>query len=259
MTYFETIILGLVQGLTEFIPVSSSGHLVLARELFNIEPSLFFDVVLHLGTLLAVLIYFREDIFNILKKLTTDRKLLWMIIVGTIPAVIAGVLLSGLVESLGESSVYVSFFLLALAIIFIAGERAYEKKEEKRSFEKIKMKDAVVIGLMQALALLPGVSRSGITMVAGFFRGIDRRAAARFSFLLSIPAISGAGIFTAFGAIQENTFYIDGPLVAGFIVSFISGFAAIAFLLKFLEKNGLKWFAGYLFVMSGFLLLIQYL
>lgn len=255
MNYFEAIVLGLVQGLTEFIPISSSGHLVVARELLNVsEAGLFYDVMLHMGTLLAVLIYFRKDIFDIFQKIQTDRTLLINIVIGTIPAVVAGVLFSGVVDMLGSHAIVAAGFMIVIGVVFLVVEYVYKKQDSasRKGVVEVTKKDALIIGLVQMCALLPGVSRSGMTIAAGLLRGLSRSEAARFSFLLSIPAIAGAGVYTALKTVSESAAIpLNGPILVGFFVSFASGLLAIDFLMRYLKKNGLSLFAWYL-VLVGF-------
>lgn len=263
MNYIEAVILGLVQGLTEFIPISSSGHLVFIKNIFGFEGgSLFFDVVLHMGTLLAVLIYFRKDLYDIVTNIKRDQRLFWMIILGTVPAVVVGVLFSDIISFLGETALFPAIFLMCMGAVFLFAEKKFSNVDRKdlRNLSDMTMKDAIIIGLIQACALLPGISRSGVTISTGMIRGVARKDSARFSFLLSIPVILGAGLYTAIDAFKESgSIPFTGPMFAGFLVSFISGLFAIKFLMKYLEKYGLKSFAVYMFIAGGSLLLFYFL
>ncbi|MBU1118315.1 undecaprenyl-diphosphate phosphatase [Patescibacteria group bacterium] len=264
MSYIDAVILGLVQGLTEFIPVSSSGHLVLVRDVLGIsEGGLFFDVILHLGTLLAVIIYFRKDLLELIVNFSKDKKVFFLLIIGTIPAIVIGFFLSDLLEQISDFVYIVPVLMVVTGILFLVSERVYARKDKKKlitSLDKIKYKDATYIGLLQACALLPGVSRSGVTIVGGFFRSLKRETAAKFSFFLSIPAILAAAAYTTYEAVGENGgILIEGPTVLGFFVSFLSGLFAVAFLMRYIRKHGLNVFAYYLFAVSGILILFYLL
>jgi len=259
MSFLSAIILGLIQGLTEFIPVSSSGHLVLGRAIFGIEaPGIFFDILLHLGTLLAVLLYFRKDLLNIVKGFPKNGHMVWMLLIGTLPAFLIGYLVAGKIEQIEHYPRLTAIFLILTGAVFLISERVYKQKDKKklRSEEQINYKDATVVGLVQSLALLPGVSRSGMTISAGMMMGLKRGQAARFSFLLSIPAILGAASYSTFKTVTENGgLSFEWSYVAGFLVAFASGYAAINFLLKYLQKKGLQVFAYYLFAVGTLLLI----
>ncbi|MCK4776839.1 MAG: undecaprenyl-diphosphate phosphatase, partial [Actinomycetia bacterium] len=207
MTLLQSIILGIVQGLTEFLPISSSGHLVIVPSLLKWEkPSLFFDVTMHLGTLIALVIYFRHEIRDMLNKLFKTFKKMkideasemvpWLILIGTIPAVIFGLFFKDAIEYLFTKSLYVSVFLV-LTGIFIWFSESYTKrlKDKERKMEELSVLDSIIIGIAQALAIIPGISRSGWSISAGLLRGLKRYEATKFSFLLSMPAVFGAFIF----------------------------------------------------------------
>ena len=244
MHIFEVIILGLVQGLTEFIPVSSSGHLVLFHEVLNVKDTgLLFDVALHLGTLLALLIYFKNDLIEIVRGFFSgkqrDKNLVFLLAVATVPAVISGVLLETAAETTFRSPTVVMITLGLFGIVMLLAERA-AKKLKQNDLEKVTLRQAVIIGLSQAIAVVPGVSRSGVTISAGLFAGLDRVAAARFSFLMAIPIILGAAakVMLSDGALAEiGSHQLTFGL--GFLTALISGLFAIKFLLKFLEKTAL--------------------
>lgn len=250
MTIIEAIILGLVQGLTEFIPVSSSGHLVLLHELFGItETGLAFDVSLHIGTLMALIIFFHKEIrlliLGILGR-NNHKKLAWLIAFATVPAVIAGVLLKDLAETSFRSVTIVAVNLILVALLMIMAEN-YAKKhfEKKTALHKINLKQAMTIGVAQAVALVPGVSRSGSTITAGIFSGLDRVAATRFSFLLAIPATFGAVLKTLLDGGASELGSQPGVAFAGIFAAFLSGLFAIRFLIRYLAKHDLKIFAYY--------------
>jgi len=264
MTIIQAIFLGIVQGLTEFIPVSSSGHLVLAEKLFGINgSSLAFDVALHGGTLLALFIYFWNDIVVLAKAFfvqSPQTKLARLIGLATIPAVIAGVLLEGYAEDTFRSVILVSFNLMAVAIVMLIAEAFIEKRESRTKLEKTSTKQALIMGGAQALAIIPGVSRSGSTITAGLFAGMDRLAATRFSFLLGIPIISGAFLKTVIagdGMAQVNA--EPEIFVVGIVTSLIFGLIAINFMLKYLANHTLRIFAYYRLAVGVFVILMALL
>jgi len=235
--FINSLILGIIQGITEFLPISSSGHLIVFRDIleFNLQDSLSFDIALHFGTLLAIIFYFWPDIkrlliawfssFKDLKKLNTDQKLSWLIILASIPAVLIGALFSELIDVYLRHTLIVIITLILGAILFLIIEKIYKTKLEMKD---LNWKKALAIGLAQALALIPGVSRSGITIITGMGLKLQRTEAARFSFLLGIPAMLGATIWTA-----------------------------IKFLLAILKKYSMKPFAYYRFLLA--IVLIVYL
>jgi undecaprenyl-diphosphatase len=258
----QAIVLGAAQGLTEFVPVSSSAHLVLVPFLFRWPiPSLAFDVAIHLGTLLALVVYFAADLVRMLLGAARaaagrgdqdDRlqgRLVLLLASGTVPAALAGLLLEGFFEDLFERPAVTAALLLGTAALIVAGEVANGRRlpERRRDMDAVGWWDAVVMGLFQALAIAPGISRSGATISAGLFRGLAREAAARFSFLLSIPAILGAAL-VAIPDVPPGTDW--GPTVAGAGVAALLGFAAIAFLLRYLRTKTMLPFAAYCVALS---------
>jgi undecaprenyl-diphosphatase len=249
MTILQAFILGLVQGLTEFIPVSSSGHLVLFHEIFDGPGDLGFDVALHFGTLLALLVYFRKDLLRLLRrcaKPTSERKTVGLLLLATIPAAVAGYFLEDTAETTFRSPILVASMLILVALLMLLAEHINSKRETKTVFEKIRLPQALAIGIAQACALVPGVSRSGGTITAGLLVGVDRVAATRFAFLLAIPIIFGATLKTglepqALDSLQGQT----GVYITGIAAAFASGLFAIRFLLKYLARHTLKVFAYY--------------
>lgn len=258
----RAIVLGAVQGLTEFLPISSSAHLIIVPWLFGWEESgLTFDVALHLGTLVAVLVYFRREIAQIAvavpRGLIERRPLAdpmarlgWIIILGSIPAAIAGFIAADAIDSFfhGGSGGDTAIVLVALLMIALGALLALAEQVAKhdRPVDCITARDGLVVGMAQALALLPGVSRSGSTITAALFRGLQRDAAARFSFLLGIPAIVGAGVFetrslleTGLAPGEEQVF------LAGMATAAIVGYLAIAFLLRYLRTRSTMIFVVY--------------
>ena len=265
MTYLQITILSIIQGLTEFLPVSSSGHLVLAPRLFGFaDPGLAVDAFLHLGTLFAAVIYFREDILLMLKALLLSlrsrkggdaaiqsevmkihHKLAIGILLASLPAVFIGLNFKEFFETPFVRSVdFVAYMLIAGAVLMLISELYFGAEKNITVLGKRGM---FFIGLMQCLALFPGVSRSGSTIAGGLFLGLKKDEAARFSFLLGLPVIAGAGAL-AIKDLLETGLGADlniQVLALGFFVSFISGYFAIDFLLKFLKKQSLVWFVVY--------------
>jgi undecaprenyl-diphosphatase len=253
----EAIVLGLVQGLTEFLPISSSGHLRIVPAIFGWEdPGAGFTAVIQLGTMAAVLLYFRTDIWRITRtwvrelgrprsELSADAKLGWIIAIGTVPISIFGFVFSDQIESSARDLYVIGSALILFSFVMLAAE-AYAKRhqEKQREIEQATVKDGVGIGLAQALALIPGVSRSGATISAGLFAGFDRTAAARFSFLLSIPAVVLSGLFELkeIGGGEEASI---GATIVATLVAFGSGYVAIAWLLRYLATHTLSIFVAY--------------
>lgn len=259
MTIFKAIVLGIVQGLTEFLPVSSSGHLVLFSRLLDVqEPSLVFEIIVHVGTLLAVFVVFRAEVwllinsfFKILRnpknaghlvKHDPGCRLLAGIIIGTLPAVLVAFLFKDAIEQLFASSLFVGLMLLITGTLLYVTERQWK---QRKKLAELSPKDALFIGSGQAFAILPGISRSGTTIAVALLRGLDRDSAARFSFLLTIPAILGALVFSLGDLASGTTSLGMGPILAGLITSAFTGYIAIHFLLDLVRKGKLIWFSYY--------------
>jgi undecaprenyl-diphosphatase len=268
MDLIQAIVLGLVQGITEFIPVSSSGHLVLVPWLLGWDsPGLVFDTVVHWGTLLAVLAYFWRDWYSLITSWRRglvrwrwdepQARLMWLLILGSIPAAVLGFLLEGFFESLFGRPVYVSLFLLVTAGLLAFSEW---RSRGQRDLTSLRWPDALVIGLGQAAAIAPGISRSGATIASGLFRGLGREAAARFSFLLSTPIILGAGLFKLL-----DLFSVPDPLAqvttlaAGFVAAALSGYLCIGGLLRYLQRGKLYPFAIYCACAGVFCLVVAWI
>lgn len=244
------LILGIVQGLTEFIPVSSTAHLILFPWFFNWSgqvDTLTFDIALHAGTLAALVFCFWRDWIDIFLK---KQRLLGLIVFASIPAGIAGLLLNEIVEKSLREPLLISIMLVAVGVVMLISEKAYKHKW----LDKIGVKDAIIIGIAQAFAIIPGVSRSGITISAGLFRGFERETAARFSFLLATPIIAGATLLHLKKALDAHVYYDFELLTIGIISSFITGFIAIKFLLSFLRKYPLNVFVYYRFALSAIII-----
>ena len=250
------IILGLVQGLTEFLPVSSTAHLILVSDILKLDPKRFglsFDVALHLGTALAVLLYFARTWLGLLADVLARRwRLPLLIVVASVPGAVAGVLLESAVERTLRGPLVIAIGLIVGSIVFAVAERV---ATWRRHWESLRFGDAVFMGLAQAIALLPGISRSGITISAGLARGLERADATRFSFLMATPIILGAGLKTVVDARRssELTAHLD-VVAVGFAVSFVSGLAAVAFMVRFLRSHSLGWFVGYRLLLAGAIL-----
>jgi undecaprenyl-diphosphatase len=253
MDAFQAIVLGIVQGLTEFLPISSSAHLRIVPAFAGWEdPGAAFTAVTQLGTLAAVLLYFRKDLLSIAKawvaglrdpavRGTLDSRMGWYLILGTVPIVIFGFAFDDQIETGARSLTLMGCTLIALGLLLLAAER-FAKRD--RVIESVTRRDAIIIGLAQAAALVPGVSRSGATLTAGLFLGFDRAAAARFSFLLSVPAVVLSGLYQARDIGGEGAVGVL-PTTIATIFAFISGYAAIAFLLKFLVSHTTAVFVVY--------------
>ncbi len=274
MQIIHAIILGIVQGLTEFLPISSSAHLILVPWFLGWQPKgLAFDVALHVGTAVAVLAFFWKDWIHLfreaLKGLITratvanqSQKLFWLLVVGTLPAVIAGLALGEFVESHLRSPLITVFTLAGLAIALYLAER---RSRQNRKIEHLNWWDSIWIGISQAAALIPGVSRSGITITAAMLRDCDRATAARFSFLLSTPVIVGAGVMQAWTWFKTmvgpgtETATLDWSVMAvGTACAALTGFLCIRFFLRYLQTKGFMPFILYRIAVAG-IVLIYYL
>lgn len=259
MSIFEALVLGIIQGLTEFLPVSSSGHLLLAHEVFgSAENSLPFDVALHVGTLLALVVYFRRDIWQLLSNVTkqnTHGRLARLLIAATIPGVVAGLLFSDFIDETLRAPVWTALALAVVAVLMLIADKKLEGGVKEKD---ITTEQGMKVGFAQALALVPGVSRSGITITVGLFTGMTRVQAARFSFLLAMPIIAGS----AFGILLKGFDAADigsMPLMVGVVASFLSGLLAIRFFLKIVGTVGLKPFALYRLAVAAVVLATIYL
>jgi len=255
MSWVQVIVLSIVQGLTEFLPVSSSGHLRIVSQLFwGEDAGASFTAVIQLGTELAVLVFFAKDIWRILtawfagladkSKRGFDYRMGWMVIAGTVPVGLAGVLLKDLIRENFRNLWITATVLILFSLVFILAERRGKKT---RGFEELTMKDAVVMGLWQCLALIPGVSRSGGTISGGLFLNLDREVATRFSFLLAIPAVLASGLFSLPDAFDPQAGQAASglQLLVGSGIGFVVGYISIAWLLKFVSNHSFAWFAAY--------------
>lgn len=262
------IILGIVQGLTELFPVSSSAHLVILQSFFTDfrQPGVAFDVILHLGTLFAIAFYFRAEIINIVRGLIparllsvsspidagVSRRFVLLIVIGTIPVVIAGLLFRKTIHQTFESAQVAAFFLLITGLLLFLSDRVQNVRRETK---EMTLTDSILIGIAQAFALLPGISRSGATITAAIFLKIDRTEAARFSFLLSLPAVCGAVILES-GYLRYISSADILPYIAGFISAALAGFLSLKLFFLVIRKARLKYFAYYCWILGTLTLLL---
>ncbi len=265
MTILHAFIFGIVQGLTEFIPVSSTAHLLVSQRIFNLpaDDAMFsFLVIVQLGTLVSLFAFYWKDLLSILKatfdfrRSTPERNLGFYIIIATIPALLAGYLLKDAVEALfRQPMLQASIRLFAAAVLLTLAEYFSKKTRDLNSMTWL---DALVVGLMQIIAVFPGASRSGTTISAGMFRGFDRPAAARFSFLMSVPVMLAAGGYEMLDVIQMPNLGEFLPLLAvGFVAAAVTGWFAVKWLINYLSKNSLYVFAAYCAVVGVILLIVQ--
>jgi undecaprenyl-diphosphatase len=266
MNYFDAIVLGIVEGLTEFLPVSSTGHLTIVEKWLGLEvddPAVTgFTAVIQMGAIVAVIVYFARDIWNIIRTWVLglakpeyrghrDFRMGWYVIVGTIPVGIVGLLLRNVIKDDLRSLWVVAIALIGWSAVMWLAERL---AQQDRSGKRVNLTDAVVVGVVQCVSLVPGVSRSGATISAGLVRGLDRVAATRLSFFLSIPALLAAGIFElkdAFGGDVGG-----GQIIVGTVVSFVVAYASIAWLLRFVAHHPITWFVPYRVALGALLLVL---
>lgn len=270
MSIFQALILGIIQGLTEYIPVSSTAHLILVPWLlgWNFDPTttVVFNILVQWGTLVGVVLYFWRDIWTIVRAVMTgllqrrpfasfEARLGWLIVVATIPAVIAGVFIKDYLEQLYTLYLVISIVLMLGGGLMLAAERFGQRT---RDLKQLTWLDAIIIGVWQILAMLPGVSRSSATVSGGMLRHFNREDAARFSFLMSIPALLGAGVvalkelFEAPGLLAS----LAGPLAVGFLAAALSGYLSIRWLLGYLKSRSLRVFIVYRFIFGGLCLAV---
>jgi undecaprenyl-diphosphatase len=266
MNYFDAIILGIVEGLTEFLPISSTGHLTIAEKVLGLQvddPAVTgFTAVIQMGAILAVIVYFARDIAGIVRTWVLglfraeyrghrDFRMGWYVIVGTIPVGIVGLIFRDVIKNDLRSLWVVAIALIAWSGVMWAAERA---ATQARDEQRLTMTDAIVIGLVQCFALIPGVSRSGATISAGLFRGLDRVTATRVSFFLSIPALLAAGLFELKDALGGDIGV--GETLVGTVVAFVVAYATIAWLLRFVAHHPITWFVPYRVALGGLLIVL---
>jgi undecaprenyl-diphosphatase len=269
VSILQAIVLGLVQGATEFAPVSSSGHLILVPWIFgwmligDADVRKSFDVALHMGTLLGALIYFREDMARYAgawfrsigaRRLSTpEERIAWALVVGTIPGAIAGAVFENVIQEQLGAPWLIAVMLVAFGVVLVLVDR---RARSDRAFDSIGPKEGLLLGTAQALALQPGVSRSGVTITAARAMGLDRESAARFSFLLSLPIIAGAGAFKAVDLARTGLQGHAEEFVAGVVASAISGFVVIWGLLKYLKRHDFTVFLWYRVALAALVVIL---
>ena len=256
MSWLETVVLALIQGITEFLPVSSSAHLILPSAVFGWQDQgLAFDVAVHMGTLAAVMLYFRQDIVSLTggwfrqvggRGASSESKLAWAVILATVPAVVFGYILKDAIETYLRSALVIAITTIVFGIALGLADR----KRGSRPLAGLRWSDALLIGLAQAVALIPGTSRSGITMTAAMFLGLDREASARFSFLLSIPLILAAGGYAALQLVTSAAPVPWPQIITGTLLSFLSALACIHLFLRFLQSIGFMPYVWYRMVLG---------
>jgi undecaprenyl-diphosphatase len=269
MSLLQVVVLSVVQGITEFLPISSSAHLALAPWLLGWDDQgLTFDIALHFGTLLAVMAYFFRDWVQIIaqgfgaawerdEQLQQNRGLLWLLAIATVPVGVLGFVFKEKAEHEWRDPTLIACMLIGVGLVMWLAERIGRRK---RKISSVNLADSLVIGFAQALAIVPGTSRSGITITAALFRGLDRPSAARFSFLLSTPAIGGAAL-AAFLDLVEQGGVPPGMMtsfVTGVALSALSGCAVIAWFLRYLQRGSLRFFVGYRIVLGLLILALQF-
>ncbi len=255
MDILQGIILGLVQGLTEFLPVSSSGHLILFKKLFGIDQEQFgltFDIALHFATLIAVFIVFWPDIVAILKK--PIQKLTGLLIIATIPAAVVGFFFDDYIEKISQSGGFLGIAFLCTAVLMYFSQKVPSKL---KNIETMTYTDAAVVGVMQGIAVMPGISRSGSTTSAGLIMGIEKEAAMRFAFLMSIPVIMGSAVLGVKDIVTQPQTIAWGPIIAGMISAGLSGYFAVRFMLNFFKKRSLNVFSIYIAILGVLILIDQ--
>jgi undecaprenyl-diphosphatase len=266
MNYFDAVVLGIVEGLTEFLPVSSTGHLTIAEKALGLDLAddavTAYTAVIQMGAIAAVVVYFFRDIWRIAKAWSVglvkpeyrgqlDHRMGWYVIVGSIPVGVAGLLFKDLITGDLRSLWVVAVALIAWSAVMWLAERA---ARQVRSEKDLGLVDAIVVGLTQVVSLVPGISRSGATISAGLFRGLDRVTATKLSFFLSIPALIGAGIFELPDAMSGDIGV--GVALVGIVVAFVVAYASIAWLLKFVAGHPITWFIPYRLALGGLLIVL---
>jgi len=256
MSVFKAIILGIIQGIAEFLPISSSAHLIIFPYLFGWEESgLAFDVALHFGTMMAVLVVFFKDWWDLFigaikdvknKKKSTNGKMFWYLVAATIPALIAGLLLDDVIENVVRGNLWIIACCLAIMgiLIFIGDKWASKHYKKETKFEDITLKQALIVGISQAFAIIPGFSRSGTTILGGRLLGISKEAITKFTFLLSVPVICGATI------LKVGDLVFTKEVIIGVIASFAAGLLTIKFLLNYIKKHDFSVFAFYRVILA---------
>ncbi|MEO6020298.1 MAG: undecaprenyl-diphosphate phosphatase [Knoellia sp.] len=273
LSYFQSVILGIVEGLTEYLPVSSTGHLTIAEKLLglpvNADAITAYTALIQIGAILATFTYFGKKILRLLlawvgglrsaqAREHHDYQLAWAVIMGSIPVVIVALLLKDVIKGPLRSLWVVAGALILWSVVMWVAERRHDvvsKSGVQRGEDALTIKDGLVIGLVQCFSLIPGVSRSGATISAGLMRGIDRVTSTELSFFLAIPALTGAGIYETLGNLDGLKTLGVGPILTGIVVAFVVAYASIAWLLKFVQSNSLMSFIIYRVVLGAFMFL----
>jgi undecaprenyl-diphosphatase len=267
MSWWQVVVLAVVQGLTEFLPVSSSGHLaIVSRIVFDADAGASFTAVTQLGTEFAVLVYFARDIVRIIKawfgglrdaaRRSPDYWLGWHVIIGTIPICILGLFFEDEIRSGLRNLWVITTALVVFSVVIALAERL---GRQSRHIDQLTWRDAILVGVAQTLALVPGVSRSGATISAGLFLGLERELAARFGFLLAIPAVFASGLFSlsdAFHPVSEGMSATGPQLLVATAIAFVVGLSAVAWFLQFLVRHSMYWFVGYRVVAGAGVLIL---
>ncbi|AZB42512.1 undecaprenyl-diphosphate phosphatase [Bacillus sp. FJAT-42376] len=254
MNWLEAAILGFIQGVTEFLPISSTGHLYIGRKLFGLQDAgLFLDTMLHIGTFIALIVFYKDILWKLIKQ--PFSKLVLLLAAGTLPAVAAGLLFKDFFDGISKTGMTIGWEFIFTALFLFFADRT---KAGSRKLDQLNIGDAVWIGSFQALAIFPAVSRSGLTIAGALMRGIDKETAAYFSFLLSIPAVFGALVFQLKDLAEYTGPAIGLPsMLIATISSSIFGYIAVAFMINFVKKHSLKGFALYVAVLGAGILLLQ--
>tara|TARA_B100001559_G_scaffold47730_1_gene36177 strand:+ start:1326 stop:2108 length:783 start_codon:yes stop_codon:yes gene_type:complete len=258
MTYLEAFYLAVIQGLTEFLPISSSAHLILLSEYLGSSQNLFYDVSLHLGTLIAVCIYFKEDLKEIISSILRDRspsnnKLLIQLIISSLPTLLFGFILVDLIDSFLRTSSIIAITTIVFGVVLFA---ATFKIPKKTTIDEITIREALIIGLSQSIALIPGTSRSGITISTGLFLGLDNKTASRFSFLMAIPTIGAIAVYQLASVELNYLIQYSNLNVLGLFVSFVVAYITIDFFIRFINKIGFLPFVIYRIILGIILLMV---
>jgi len=256
MTYLQALILGIVQGVAEFLPISSSGHLIVLQRVFGMEePAMTFDIVVHIGSLVAIAIVFWRDIWELIKN--PFSKMTGLLIVGTIPVVVAGFFLRNIMEDNFRTGLWLACAFTVTGVFLLLADKITDTPKEERDITYL---DALVVGLFQALALPPGITRSGTTIMGALSRGINRAAAAKFSFMLAIIAIAGAGVLETFQVMRSDYAFNEGTvglmqMAIGFMASLVVGYFSIKLLLQLIKACKLRYFSYYVWGLAALILL----
>lgn len=256
--YLHGILLAIVQGITEMLPISSSGHLILLPRFMGWEDQgLAYDAALHVGTLVAVVAYFRVDLWRMFTaglgsvfhgRHTADSRLGWAVVIGTVPVALVGLLFKDTIESAFRNPLLVAANLALFGVLLWLADKFGKRR---RGVDAVDLRDGLLIGMAQAMALVPGTSRSGITMTAGLALGLTREAAARFSFLLSVPAVTAAGAAAVLELAKAPQGHPWGPMLVAMAVSAVTGFLTIHYLLRFIQRVGMAPFMWYRLMLAG--------